>query len=146
MKVVIDTNIFVSALKSGGGASRKIIRMCLNGQLHPLMGNALFSEFEDVCSRADLFANGILSRQEREALLDTFFASCTWTPIYFLWRPNLRDEGDNHVVELAIAGNAKTIITANKRDFLDSDLSFPDIEICNASEFLNSERIRKWAH
>lgn len=146
MKVVVDTNIFISALKSDGGASRQIIRMCLNGLVRPLMGNALFSEFEDVCSRSELFADGPLSRQERESLLDAFFASCTWTPIYFLWRPNLRDEADNHVVELAIAGNAGAIITANKRDFIGSDLNFPEIEICNASEFLSSERIRKWAH
>lgn len=26
-----------------------------------------------------------------------------WTRIYFGWRPNLRDEADNHLVELAVA-------------------------------------------
>jgi hypothetical protein len=29
------------------------------------------------------------------------------------WRPNLRDEGDNHLVELAIAGGAEAIVTYN---------------------------------
>jgi uncharacterized protein len=103
----------------------------------PLMGNALFSEFEDVCSRDALFDERLISREDRNVLLDAFFASCTWVPIYFLWRPNLRDEADNHVMELAIAGGAETIITANKKDFRNSELSFPHIEICNAVEYLN---------
>jgi len=37
--------------------------------------------------------------------------------IYFLWRPNLRDEADNHLVELAVAGGAQAVVTRNKRDF-----------------------------
>jgi predicted nucleic acid-binding protein len=40
-------------------------------------------------------------------------------------------------MELAIAGGAETIITANKKDFRNSELSFPRIEICNPVEFLN---------
>jgi predicted nucleic acid-binding protein len=41
------------------------------------------------------------------------------------------------VMELAIAGGAEMIITANKKDFRNSELSFPHIEICNPIEFLN---------
>jgi uncharacterized protein len=137
MIVVVDTNVFVSAAMSANGASRQIIRFCLRGHLTPLMGNALFSEFEDVCSRDALFDERLISREDRNVLLDAFFASCTWVPIYFLWRPNLRDEADNDVMELAIAGGAETIITANKKDFRNSELSFPRIEICNPVEFLN---------
>jgi putative PIN family toxin of toxin-antitoxin system len=146
MIVVVDTNVFVSALIRDGGASRQIIRLCLTGEIVPLMGNALFSEFEDVCARDELFDAGVLSLRDRHSLMDAFFSVCIWTPIYFLWRPNLRDEADNHLIELAVAGNAKAIITANKRDFLTPDLNFPEIEICNASEFLKTERPRKWAH
>jgi uncharacterized protein len=137
MIAVIDTNVFVSAAMSANGSSRQIIRLCLRGDLTPLMGNALFSEFEDVSSRDALFDERLISREDRNSLLDAFFASCTWVPIYFLWRPNLRDETDNHVMELAIAGGAEAIITANKKDFRNSELSFPHIEICNPVEFLN---------
>jgi putative PIN family toxin of toxin-antitoxin system len=134
--VVVDTNVFVSAVMSANGASRQVIRLCLQGKLRPLMGNALFSEYEDVCARDELFDARLISRRDRDALLDAFFASCAWVPIYFLWRPNLRDEADNHVVELAVAGGAEMIITANKRDFRNAELSFPSIEICNSIEFL----------
>ena len=143
MIVVIDTNVFISAVMSANGASRQIVRLCLQGDLQPLMGNALFSEFEDVCSRVDLFDAKLISRNERNDLLDAFFASCLWTPIYYLWRPNLRDEADNHVMELAVAGNATTIVTANKKDFRGSELSFPSIKILNPVEFLTERRVVK---
>jgi uncharacterized protein len=141
--VVVDTNVFVSAVLNSNGGSRQIIRLCLQGELLPLMGNALFSEFEDVCSRDELFDVKLITRDERSALLDAFFASCLWTPIYYLWRPNLRDEADNHVMELAVAGNANAIITANKKDFRGSDLSFPAIKIQSPIEFLKEGREEK---
>jgi putative PIN family toxin of toxin-antitoxin system len=140
MNVVVDTNIFIAALMSASGASRTIIRLCLEGQITPLMGNALFSEYEDVCARDNLFDAGMISRSDRDALLDAFFASCLWVPIYFLWRPNLRDEADNHVVELAVAGNARTIITSNKRDFAAPQLQFLGLDVRDAGEFLAKGR------
>lgn len=143
MIVVVDTNVFVSAVMSSNGAARQIIRLCLQGELQPLMGNALLSEFEDVCNRDELFDAKLINRRDRNDLLDAFFASCLWTPIYYLWRPNLRDEADNHVMELAVAGNASTIITANKKDFRGSDLSFPAIRILNPIEFLKEGRVAK---
>ena len=42
-----------------------------------------------------------------QSLKVPYFARCRWTRIYFLWRPNLRDESDNHLVELAVAGGAE---------------------------------------
>jgi uncharacterized protein len=134
--VVVDTNVFVAAVMSRNGASRAVIRACLQGRLIPLMGNALFAEFEDVCTRDRLFDERLITRSDRNMLLDAFFASCRWVSIYFLWRPNLPDEADNHVLELAVAGNAATIITANKRDFLKSEMKFPGIAILNPAEFL----------
>nr|WP_228025325.1 PIN domain-containing protein [cf. Phormidesmis sp. LEGE 11477] len=40
-----------------------------------------------------------------------------WTFIYYTWRPNLKDEADNHLIELAIAGSASLIATNNLKDF-----------------------------
>lgn len=140
MKVVIDTNIFISAAMSSSGAARQVIRMCLLGQCQSLMGNALFGEYEDVCARDHLFEDKFISWSERESLLNAFIASCIWVPIYFLWRPNLRDEADNHLMELAIASNAQVIVTANKRDFTNSELKFSNLEILDAAEFLKKGR------
>jgi putative PIN family toxin of toxin-antitoxin system len=136
MKIVVDTNIFVSAIMGARSAPRQVIRLCLQGELQPLMGNALLAEYEDVCSRAGLFDDAVSAPDDRNTLLDAFLSSCLWTPIYYLWRPNLRDEADNHIVELAVAGGAQAIITANVRDFTRPALLFPGLTVVTAGDFL----------
>lgn len=42
--LVLDTNVFVSALRSSGGASREVLRRALQGRYQPLFGNALWLE------------------------------------------------------------------------------------------------------
>jgi putative PIN family toxin of toxin-antitoxin system len=140
MRVVIDTNILVGALLRDGGACRAVLRLCLEGKLQPVIGLALFAEMEDVLSRSVLFRSSPLDQQERQDLFAAFLGVTTWAPIYYSWRPNLRDEADNHVVELAIAGNATYIITQNSRDFASMELQFPDLKIATAAEFLEKWR------
>jgi putative PIN family toxin of toxin-antitoxin system len=136
MKVVVDTNIFISAVMSVDGAARQVLRLCLEGTLQPLMSNALAAEYEDVSNRPGLFDRSVITPGMREELLDAFMANCTWVAIYYLWRPNSRDEADNHVIELAVAGGAEVIVTTNKRDFNAAELLFPKLRIRTAAEFL----------
>lgn len=135
MVIVVDTNVFVGACL-GTGASSAVIAECLNGVHTPLMAAALLGEYEDVLGRETLFGQCRLSFVEREALLDIFLAACRWTRIYYAWRPNLRDEGDNHLVELAVAGAADCIVTRNLRDLKTMELRFPHIHIMTPEEFL----------
>jgi hypothetical protein len=67
-----------------------------------------------------------------------FLATCRWTRIYYGWRPNLRDEGDNHQVELALAGGAGHSVTHNLRD-LSAELKFPDVLPVTPAQFLKLE-------
>ena len=93
------------------------------------MGSALLSEYEAVMARERLFAKCLLNSKEREAVLDAFLKVCQWTRIYFSWRPNLRDESDNHLVELAVAASAGVICTRNVRDFARSELRFEHLRV-----------------
>lgn len=136
VEVVVDTSVFVSALLGPGGASREVVRACLDGRLEPLMGNALYTEFEDLLGRRDLFAESSFDAARREVLLNAFLSACRWVRIYYLWRPNLPDEADNHVVELAIAGGASTVITKNVRDFVRAELRFPSLHIYSPEEMV----------
>jgi putative PIN family toxin of toxin-antitoxin system len=135
--LVVDTSVFVSALISAEGASRQALRLCLNGTHTSLMGEKLFLEYEDVFGRWDIFERSPLNSKEREEVLNGFLSVCEWTPIYFLWRPNLPDEGGNHLVELAVSGGADAIVTHNIKDFTRGVLRFPDFEILTPKELLN---------
>lgn len=134
--IVLDTNILVSALLGSGGASREILRGCLRNEYQPLMGNALFLEHESLLSRDDLFVGCLLSLAEREALFDAFLNVCLWVDIYYAWRPNLRDEADNHLIELAVAGGATRLVTKNLRDFRNAELIFPGVIVISPEEFI----------
>lgn len=61
-------------------------------------------------------------------------------PIYYLWRPNLQDEADNHVVELAIAGQAHWLITQNMRDFKNAELRFTELAFFTPEQILRGEQ------
>ena len=135
-RVVIDTNVFAGALLGSTGYNRRVIQACLSGRLKPLMGQALFLEYEDVLNRRSLFRTSPLSRQERQELFAAFLSVCEWVQISFSWRPNLPDEADNQIVELAVAGGAATIVTNNLRDFQGADLRFPDLRMVAPRELV----------
>jgi len=135
MRAVIDTNVFLGACL-GVGAANKAIAACLRGQCTPLMGAALLTEYEDVLGRDELFETCRLNLSERNDLLDIFLSVCEWTRVYYAWRPNLPDEADNHLIELAVAGGADLIVTRNLRDFQRGELQFPQLRIVSPEAFL----------
>ena len=135
IRVVLDTNIFVGACL-GLGACNQVVAASLEGMYQPLMGSTLFLEHEAVLSRDALFEGCRLSHAERSELLDIYLARCEWTRIYYGWRPNLRDEADNHLVELCIAGGAQYLVTRNIRDFAARELSFPNLRVLTPETFL----------
>jgi putative PIN family toxin of toxin-antitoxin system len=136
---LLDTNVFVSALLGPRGASRALLRACLLGRYQPLMGTTLFLEYEAVMAREPLFASCHLTNNEREALLDAFLSVCHWQKVYFAWRPNLSDEADNHLVELAVAGRATAIVTYNTQDFERAELYFPGLQIVRPAAFVREQ-------
>ena len=134
-RIVVDTNIFIAAILSPSGDNREVIRACLQRKAVPLMGAALFHEYEDLLARADLMEKSPLISVDREALLAAFLSVAEWVKVYFLWRPNLPDEADNHLIELALAGNAETIVTNNTKDLAHGQLPFPGLKIQTPRQF-----------
>ena len=138
--LVVDTNVLVSAVLSEGGAARAVLRLCLRGEAVPLIGQALFAECEDVFAREAPFAKSLLDKPDRDALLDAFLAVCRWTRVSYLWRNNLRDEADNHLVELAVAGGASAIVTGNARDLATGELRFDRLAVLSPAAHLAAHR------
>lgn len=134
--VVVDTNVLVGALLKQGGVPRAIVRACLAGDYQPLIGVALFGEYEDVLSREELWEGSLLTPEERIEVFEGFLSVCRWVEVFFAWRPNLPDEADNHLVELAVAGNARAIVTRNTRDLARGELRFPSVKILTPEQCL----------
>jgi putative PIN family toxin of toxin-antitoxin system len=128
-RVVVDTSVLVGALLSPSGHNRVVVRACFEKRIHPIIGEAVFHEYEDILGRGAMFRRCPLSTTERVRFFEAFLSTCEWTQVYYLWRPNLRDEGDNHLIELAVAGGAALIVTNNIRDFRESELRFTSIKV-----------------
>ena len=124
MKIVIDTSVWISALITKDSKAREIIKMVLKKELYPQVNEALFKEYETVMKRDKIQRLTPLKKVEQDELFNAYLSCCKWNEIYYSWRPNLKDENDNFVVELAVASNALFILTYNIKDFNDAELLF----------------------
>ncbi len=136
--VVLDTNILVAALLRGGASARAVLRTCLNDHYQAVLGPALLAEYEDVMGRDDVFADSPLSARERNEVVDGFLNRCRWIEVFYAWRPNLPDEADNHLIELAVAAQAEAIVTRNLRDVARGELKFPSLRILTPEQCLEA--------
>ena len=139
-KVVIDTNVIVSAIQTGDSISQDLLRLVFLGNITILMSNALFLEYEAISQRHDVMARCRFTQSEAEQFLDALFAVSYWVEIYFAWRPNLKDENDNFLIELAVAGNADYLITKNIKELKSGELLFAQLCICSPKQFMANWR------
>jgi hypothetical protein len=105
------------------------LRVPLPDRYPAVLGPALLAEYEDVPSRDDLFAGSVPSAKERNEVFDGFLNRCRWIEVFHAWRPNLPDEADDHLIELAVAAQAEAIVMPNLRDVSRGELKFPSLRI-----------------
>lgn len=115
MRVVLDTNVLVAAVRSRNGASFQVVSQIGTGTFDLVVSVPLVLEYEDVLIR-HLPATA-LDEDDVHDLLDYVCSVATSHEIFFLWRPQLRDPGDDLVLELAVAAACDAIVTHNVRDF-----------------------------
>ncbi len=137
--IVIDTSVIISALIGKKGPGREVLRKSLLGDYKLLIRNALFLEYEDVSNRKKVRDVCPLTGKEITELLGSIYSICNWVPIYYLWRPNIADEDDNFLIELALSGNATHIVTNNISDLKNAELRFPDLKIVTPVKLLRGE-------
>jgi putative PIN family toxin of toxin-antitoxin system len=133
--LVVDTSVFVAAFRSGGGASRRILRGCLSRTYEALFSASLLTEYEELLDGPALRACA-LTVEERREVLAALASTGRWVHVYFSWRPNLPDEDDNFLIELAVAGAAAAVVTHNVKDLRGGELAFPDLRILTPAQCL----------
>ena len=136
VEIVVDTNVFVAAMRFEGGASREVLRRALVGRYRPVFGNALWLEYEDVLGR-DLWTP-TTTAEERLRVLAALVSVGRWVTISYGWRPNLPDEGDNHLIELAVAAGADAIVTFNVRDLSRGELVWRRLRVLTPAQLLEA--------
>ena len=88
-----------------------------------------------------MFSLARLNIVQRNDLLDAIFSKSTLVEISYRWRPNLRDEADNHLIDLAVAANARYLVTSNVRDFIGGDLRFDHIEVIEPANLIEELKL-----
>ena len=115
MRVVLDTDVLVAALRSDYGASRQLLISALDRKVEVLVSVPLMLEYEAVLTRPEhLEASGLTSSQVN-AVLDALVKVSIPVPLRFLWRPRLKDPADEMVLETAVNGAAEWLVTFNLR-------------------------------
>jgi len=136
----LDTDAIAAAMRSPTGASAAIIRKARQGKVALLLSVPLAMEYEAVCVRPEHQLAAGLSEQEVRTFVDAVIAIAEPVKIHYLWRPQLRDPGDEMVLETAVNGRANLLITFNVRDYGTAPARF-GIEVMTPREAV--ERISK---
>jgi len=118
-KVVLDTNVLVSGLRSKRGASYKLLSLLGAGRFTTAVSVPLVVEYEKAL--VDPRTKVPFSRADIGKFIDYVCTIADKRKIYYLWRPCLPDPGDDMILELAVAGSCNYIVTYNIRDFRGAD-------------------------
>jgi putative PIN family toxin of toxin-antitoxin system len=138
MRVVVDTDVVLSGLRSPAGASRLVLQAIREGAITLLVSVAIMLEYEAVLKRrANLAAIGASAR-ELDIFLDSYALLAEPVERGFSHRPSIRDPDDEMFMEAAINSHADALVTFNRNDYLPADhRAIPSgVDICRPGELL----------
>jgi putative PIN family toxin of toxin-antitoxin system len=118
-QVVVDTNVFVTALRSQLGASYKLLSLIDEEIFQLNLSVPLVLEYEEVAKR--MMSEITLSEKDIDDILDFVISRSNHWHIFYLWRPQLKDPSDDMVLELAVTAGCDYILTYNVKDFKGSE-------------------------
>ena len=129
MRIVLDTNVLVSAILSPFGAPAGIFNAILSGQLILLYDDRIIAEYREVLNRPKFdFEKNLIS--DILDFIEVKGERILAIPI----NVKLPDPFDLPFVEVAITGKASFLITGNKKHF---PVKLPNIQILTPSAFLD---------
>lgn len=139
LRVVLDTDVIVTALRSATGGSNAVLREAAHGRLTPLVTPALFLEYEAVLKRPEQRLAHGLGLRDIDRFLAALASACEPVEVSFQWRPQLSDPNDEMVLETAVNGRADALVTHNVRDFAKGTARF-GLRVLRPGELLKELR------
>jgi len=116
VRIIVDTNIFVSGLISRKGTPTKIIEAILEGTLIPVMSQATFAELQEVLHRPRLQIYFQRAGITPESFLSQLKSIVEWVEV----KPTelqIRDPKDQPFVDLATTSPSPAFIVTGDKDF-----------------------------
>ena len=117
VRLVMDTDVVVAALRSPQGASAELLRFVHHRRVAMLASVGLFAEYEAVLMRPAQLRATQHTAAQMQHLLDELADLALPVSVWYSWRPQLHDPGDEMVLEAAVNGRADALISFNQRDF-----------------------------
>lgn len=114
-RIILDTNILVSALRSRRVASYRLLMRIGTECYEPAVSVPLVLEYEAAAKR--LVKDTCLTARDIEAVIDYICAQAVVSKVFYLWRPLLKHPKDDMLLEAAAAAGCAHIVTFNGRDF-----------------------------
>jgi putative PIN family toxin of toxin-antitoxin system len=140
VRVVLDTDVVIAAVRSDRGASRRLLNGSLNRRFTLLLSTPLMLEYESVLTRPQHLAASGIDASDAADLLDALAIVGHPVHLDFRWRPILADADDDMVLETAMNGAADLIVSFNVRDFVAAGRFF-EIRIVSSGEALQILRV-----
>jgi len=131
-KIVLDTNIIYSAVRSKRGMAFKLLSKIDENKYKIQISVPIILEYEDVLKRN--LTHLTLSVSDIDDLIDYLCKVGEKRKVYYLWRPVLKDIKDDFILELAVESESDFIITYNIKDFTGSEKF--NIKVITPKEFL----------
>jgi putative PIN family toxin of toxin-antitoxin system len=142
LRLVIDTDVLLSAFLSSAGASRQLVLDALDGKFTLLLSTSLLVEYESVLRRPAHLTRAGATEADVTEILDALAGLCVPVVFDYTWRPTGAHADDELVVETAINGHADAVATFNLRDMRKAGARF-GFQTQRPGPLL--KRIRTWA-
>ena len=153
IRVVFDCNTLIQGLASPVGAAGRCVQLAFGGRVQLFISPFVLEELRDVASRPKVIRKLKFTPERVEEFLEAVQLAATALTGFSEPFTYDRDPDDAHYVNLAIAADARLIVSRDKdlldlmhearADGLDFRIRFPTLRILDPVRFLTEVDVRK---